>query len=138
MRRLHRLRDRDRFQQIRREGRSWTEALLVMCVLPNDLPYSRFGFSVSKRIGKAVVRNRTRRRMREAIRLRYARIACGWDVVFIARVPSAEATYQQLAQACERALQRARIWEPVVSSSQCVGHQTRRIPDTPNRDKDRA
>lgn len=137
MRRIYRLRDRDRFHQIRREGRSWAEALLVMCVLPNGLAYSRFGFSVSKRIGTAVVRNRIRRRMREAIRLRYASIASGWDVVFIARASSAEATYQQLAQACERALQRARILESIAPSPQLVGHQLRDIQGAPNQEKDR-
>lgn len=115
MKRIYRLRDRSRFQQVRREGRCWTETLLVMCVLPNDLPYSRFGFSVSKRVGKAVVRNRIRRRMREVIRLRQSRIAPGFDMVFIARHPSAQATYGEIAQACEQALSRSHLLSPVLT-----------------------
>lgn len=124
MRRVNRLRERNRFQQVRHEGRCWTEAYVVMCALPNGKAYSRFGFSVSKRIGKAVVRNRVRRRLREAIRLRRTAIAPGWDVVFVARAPSAEATYHQLAQACERVLRRAQLLEPVEPSIQHAHSQS--------------
>ncbi|MCS6843757.1 MAG: ribonuclease P protein component [Caldilineales bacterium] len=106
---MARLRDRDRFAQVRQEGRCWTDTLLVMCLLPNELPYSRFGFSVSKRVGKAVVRNRVRRRMREVVRLRLGQIASGFDVVFIARQPAAHATYAEIERACERTLRRAQL-----------------------------
>lgn len=79
----------------------------MLCALPNDLAWSRFGFSVSKQVGKAVVRNRVRRRMREAVRLQLPAIAPGWDVVLIARRPIAGASYGQIARACQRLLARA-------------------------------
>ncbi len=60
------------------------------------MPVSRFGFSVSKRIGKAAVRNRVKRRMREAVRLQQDLIAPGWDVVWIARHPVSRATYADI------------------------------------------
>jgi ribonuclease P protein component len=82
---------------------------LVLCALPNGLAWSRFGFSVSKQVGKAVVRNRVRRRMREAVRLQLPAIAPGWDVVFIARRSIAQATYEQIAEACQRVLARAEL-----------------------------
>src|SRR4030042_938131 len=53
-----RLRENERFQRVRAEGRSWSHLLLVLCALPNGLEYSRFGLSVSKRVGRAVGRNR--------------------------------------------------------------------------------
>jgi len=82
---------------------------LVLCALRNDLEYSRFGFSASKRVGGAVVRNRAKRLMREATRLRQAMIADSWDVVIIARQPMREANFCQVDQAIEQLLRRARL-----------------------------
>jgi ribonuclease P protein component len=73
------------FRRANKEGQSWVDRMMVLCKAPNGLPYSRFGFSVSRRIGAAVVRNRARRLMREAVRLQYDLISPGWDVVLIAR-----------------------------------------------------
>ncbi len=109
-----------------------------MCVLPNGRAYSRFGFSVSKRIGKAVVRNRVRRRLREAIRLQQAAIAPGWDVVFIARAPSAEATYRQLAHTCERVLRRAQLLKSVASLPQHATFHLSRPQSMPEPDEDKS
>ncbi len=83
--RKHRLTRASDFQRVRRQGRSWSDPLLVLLRAPNDLEIARFGFSVSRRIGGAVVRNRYRRLMREAVRLQLDRVAPGWDVVLIAR-----------------------------------------------------
>ena len=107
------MRENARFQEIRRRGRSFSEHRLVLCVLPNDLPYSRFGFSVSRRIGKAVVRNRIKRRIREAVRLRMGQIRAGWDVVFIARNPIRDADFHEIDAACARLLRRASLLEEV-------------------------
>lgn len=79
----------------------------MICVLPNGLPFSRFGFSVSKRVGGAVVRNRVRRRVREVVRLQLPAIAAGYDVVFVARTPVAQAGYPQIANSVDRLLRRA-------------------------------
>ena len=104
-----RVRTNAQFQQIRELGEAYRSDLLVMCTLVNGLPYSRFGFSVSSRIGGAVVRNRVKRRLREAMRLRAAQIAPGWDIVFIARQPIRRADYHQMDVACARLLRRAHL-----------------------------
>jgi ribonuclease P protein component len=109
MKKRFRLRKNSDFQRVRREGHSWVHPLLVLCALRNDLGYSRFGFSVSKRVGGAVVRNRARRLMREATRLRRAMIADGWDVVIIARQPMREANFHQVDRAVDQLLRRARL-----------------------------
>lgn len=109
MKRLYRVRENERFQEIRRQGRSYSDRLLVLCVLSNDLPYSRYGFSVSRRIGNAVERNRVRRRIRESVRLRMGDILPGWDAVWIARGPIQSAEYAEIDAACARLLRRASL-----------------------------
>jgi len=107
MDREHRLRDDQRFQRVKKEGRSWSNSLLVLCALPNEMDHSRFGFSVSKRVGKAVVRNRAKRFLREATRAREALVVPGQDLVFIARNPMGEAGYREVDQAVEQLLTQA-------------------------------
>ena len=109
MKKRFRLRKNSDFQRVYEKGRSWAHPLLVLYALRNDLGYSRFGFSVSKRVGGAVVRNRARRLMREAIRFRQAMIADGWDVIIIARQPVREVNFHQVDRAVEQLLRRARL-----------------------------
>ena len=92
---------------MRREGRSWSNRLLVLAVRPNQAPESRFGFAVSKRIGNAVLRNRIRRRLREVARRSRDLVPPGHDLVFIARQPSGQVGFQELAEATSDLLQKA-------------------------------
>ena len=109
MHRNYRLRENADFQRLRREGRTQVHPLLVLSVLPNELEHSRFGFAVGRRIGKAVTRNRIKRRMREAVRVRLQKheIDAGWDLVFIARRPIRDASFDQVDEAIGLVLRRA-------------------------------
>jgi ribonuclease P protein component len=80
----------------------------VLYVAPNELDVSRVGITVSGRVGNAVVRNRVRRRLREALRARLERIGPGYDVLVIARGASAAASWDDLTQALDTVLARAR------------------------------
>jgi len=95
------------FEEIYSRGGAWVNRLLVMRASPNDMLYNRYGFSVSKRIGSAVIRNHVRRLIRENIR--QVKIRSGWDIIFIARNPVAKSNYNTIKIAIIDLLQRANL-----------------------------
>ena len=107
MKKRERLKARKDFANVYRKGRAWANQFLVLRALPNDLPYHRCGFVASKRVGKAVVRNRLKRRLREG--LRHLTVQPGWDFVLLARPPAARASYDELREAIAKLLARARL-----------------------------
>ena len=105
-----RLTGKAQFEAVYTQGRSWSNDLLAMKTLPNGLGANRYGFSIGKRVGKAVVRNRVKRLLRESVRL--PPIQRGWDLVFIARSGAAVADYHKLKAAVEDLLSQARLLSP--------------------------
>lgn len=109
MQRAYRLRRAADFQQVRARKRSWANSLLVLNTAANELGQPRLGVVVSRRVGNAVVRNRVRRRIREAVRLRLVDLTPSCDLVFLARAPSAAAEWSTLRGAVDELLRRARL-----------------------------
>ncbi len=95
------------FAEVRRRGKSWSNGALVLVALPNGLGVSRFGFTVGKRVGNAVVRNRIKRRLREVAR--HSEVARGWDLVVVARGEAASADFHKLGLALTSLLRRAGV-----------------------------
>ncbi|MBO5078608.1 MAG: ribonuclease P protein component [Oscillospiraceae bacterium] len=73
--------------------------LLVLYARPNRTGGNRVGVTVSKKLGKAVVRNRVRRRLREVYRLNEDRFLPGWDIVVVARSRCISADFSRLSGA---------------------------------------
>jgi ribonuclease P protein component len=69
------------FDAVYRNGKRRSSSHFTVFLKANELPESRFGFSIKRALGGAVVRNRMRRRIREVIRLHREEISAGWDFV---------------------------------------------------------
>ena len=91
------------FRRLYGKGKSAVTPYLVLYVRRTGRPGNRLGVTVSNKIGKAVVRNRVRRRLREIYRLHDGAFCRGLDLVIVARSRSVEATYVQLEKAFEKA-----------------------------------
>jgi ribonuclease P protein component len=112
MKRIYSLTKGHQFQQTRARGRSWAHPLMVLVAAPNGLEITRCGFSVGKRLGKAPTRNRLKRELREAVRVRHPGLKKGFDLVWIARQNLTEATdFWTIDQTVESLLRRAKLIE---------------------------
>jgi ribonuclease P protein component len=72
---------RSEFDAVYRAGKRRSSSHFTVFLRANELPLSRFGFSIKKALGGAVVRNRMRRRLREMVRCHRQEISAGWDIV---------------------------------------------------------
>ena len=97
------------FEQVKKKGQAQRGRLLVLSVLREDGIASRAGFVTSRTIGRAVVRNRVRRRLREIVRKHQHDMVGGVWIVTIARAPAATATYPELEAEWLRLAGRASI-----------------------------
>jgi ribonuclease P protein component len=96
------------FELVYKKGKSWAAREIVIKALPNGLDSTRYGLTVSRRVGKAVVRNRVKRRLREI--LRRMNLPPGWDLIFIARNPAASADFNTLGRSVGNLLVRAGLF----------------------------
>jgi ribonuclease P protein component len=107
MKKRSRLTTRAQFVSVYESGLVQADQFVVIRMLSNGLDVSRVGFSVTKSVGNAVVRNRVRRLLKEAVRV--FDIRPGFDIVFIARSRSIGASYDQIRDSVERLLLRTRM-----------------------------
>ncbi|NJN15758.1 MAG: ribonuclease P protein component [Oscillochloris sp.] len=122
MKRSYRLRRPDQFRRARREGRSFSTALLTLYVVAGRRRKTRCGFVVGKHVGGAVERNRAKRRVREAVRLALPMIASGYDLVFVVRGSTViEAAFPAIQTSVEQLLRRAGLWNvPAVPTTAMI------------------
>ena len=104
------LKTNSQFERVRRAGRSWAIGPVVLNAAPNGQDDIRCGFITGKKIGNAVTRNRARRLIREAVRLRMPLLKPGWDLVWIARASIAEADAATVNAAVDEALKRGKLF----------------------------
>ena len=97
------------FAALQGEGTVRSHPLLVVRCHKTGLEATRFGLSAGRRLGGAVVRNRARRRLREALRVMAPSFQPGWDVLIIARPPLLAADHGTLMETLEKLLRRGGI-----------------------------
>jgi ribonuclease P protein component len=81
------------FDAVYRHGKRRSSSHFTVFSRANDLPQSRFGFSIKRGLGGAVVRNRIRRRIREVVRLHRQEIFAGWDIIIHPKASVATAPF---------------------------------------------
>ena len=93
--RANRLRDSKEFRRVSRSGRKFRTNYFVISATGNNSNTSKFGFSVPKRVGNAVVRNLVKRRLR-SICLDLVSTTSSLDVVIRAERPIVDISFDRL------------------------------------------
>lgn len=107
----YRIRENRDFQRLFKRGKSVSNSLLVLIYRRTGQSNNRFGFSISKKFGNAVKRNKMKRRLREICSEYIVFLKEGYDIVFVPRKNSREAEYIQLKKAVYSLLKRSSIWK---------------------------
>jgi len=102
------LKKNEQFRQVLKDGKFASSKLLTMFITQNNLPQNRLGISVSKKISnKAVVRNKIKRRIKEAYRLIEPSMPqYGYDIVVIPKADANKASFSEIAFAVKHLLKR--------------------------------
>ena len=103
------LKENHLFRRAYRRGRCSVQGALVLYALPNRQKTARLGLTVSPKIGKAVVRNRVKRRLRECYRLEEEGFKTGFDLVIVARRAALSVPFDRLRGQLLAAAQDCRV-----------------------------
>lgn len=99
------------FKRIYARGKSYVSPLLVVYTMKNRTGQVRIGITTSKKIGNAVLRNRSRRVLREAYRVLADKISPGVDLVFVARGKTPYVKSTDVCRHMEKQLRQAGLLE---------------------------
>ena len=99
-----RIRKRSDYLRIQGKNSAWRSSDLILLYQRNRKEsFSRVGLTVSRKVGNAVLRNRVKRWLREALRHEYQNLKGSWDIVIIAKSHASESEYSNIHQQIVRA-----------------------------------
>ena len=99
-----------KFKYIYTNGRSFANKKLVMYYIKNNEEKLQIGISISKKVGKAIVRNRLRRLIKENIRLS-ENIKNGYSIIFLARVGADDLNFDTMKSSMNHILRKCELLE---------------------------
>ena len=102
-----RLRSNQDYKKVYARGKSYLNRNFTLIVKSNVLDHARVGFSITKKMGNAVTRNRLKRRLREMIRLNQKRLVKPMDIIVIPRQNTLDMDYKKLESQLRHVLQLA-------------------------------
>lgn len=106
MKRATTLKENYEFRRVYHKGQTGVSPFLVVYARSNRGESNRLGVTVSTKLGKAVVRNRVRRRLREIYRLSQPQMKRGYDIVLVARTRAVTASYRDLERAYRKSCEK--------------------------------
>ncbi len=105
----NRLRKKKDFEVVFKQGDGFRHGFLYLKIRKNNLDVSRFGFVISKKFSKkAVIRNKTKRRLSEIIKAKLLKIKKGMDVIVVV-MPGAENEFQKLEDTLNKLFKKAKL-----------------------------
>ncbi len=111
LKRCFSLKRNKQFRQVYRKGKSVACRELVLIYAKNRSDVVHVGFSVGKKLGNSVVRNRVKRRLREAFRPNLPLLLPGFDLIVIARDAARDAPFSSLADSLRYLLRKAGLFQ---------------------------
>lgn len=113
---LGKIRKNNEFRTVYRRGKSFSTDLLVLYVYKNNSKTSdeeyinRVGISVSKKVGKSVIRSRVKRLISESYRLNSADLKKKYDFVFVARTAAKDKSYKEIEDSMKKLFKKAGLY----------------------------
>lgn len=98
------------FRRLYAKGKTVSSFDIVMYTLPNRSGGNRLGITVSAKIGKAVIRNRIRRRIKEAYRTVEMHIPSGVNMVIVARSAATDRRMPEIRESLVKLLKKSELW----------------------------
>lgn len=99
MDKMYRLRSNMEFKKVYSGGKTYWNRNLVLYLRKNNFNHNRVGYSITKKVGNSVVRNKIRRRMKEIYRLSFSELKGNYDLIFIPKKNVVDISYKELESA---------------------------------------